>query len=179
MKLNKFVVALGLGMTLVSGMANAAGQGSGQVTFKGSIIDAPCSIAAESVDQTVEMGQIANVALKNSGKSTEVPFTIKLTGCDLTGTPAKTKVNATFTGPTGTVTDSFAIAGTAAGASLLLRDTAGVVVANGKASSDVLLPAAGGDAELKFAAYLQGNGASATVTPGDFTTVTTFALSYQ
>lgn len=43
-------------------MANAADQGHGTVTFTGSIIDAPCSIAPESIDQTVNLGQISNVA---------------------------------------------------------------------------------------------------------------------
>ncbi len=40
--------------------ANAADQGHGKVTFKGAIIEAPCSIAPESIDQTIELGQISN-----------------------------------------------------------------------------------------------------------------------
>lgn len=57
-------------------------QGHGKVTFTGSIIDAPCSISPETVDQTVDMGQVSNVALKNGGKSAPRQFDIKLEQCD-------------------------------------------------------------------------------------------------
>lgn len=54
MKLNKTILAAGLVLGFAS-MANAADQGHGTVTFTGSIIDAPCSIAPESIDQTVNL----------------------------------------------------------------------------------------------------------------------------
>jgi P pilus assembly protein, pilin FimA len=50
--------------------ANAADQGSGKVTFTGQIIDAPCSINPQDVEQEVKLGSIAIGALKSSGKST-------------------------------------------------------------------------------------------------------------
>ncbi|WP_162873675.1 fimbrial protein, partial [Klebsiella pneumoniae] len=59
------------------------------------IIDAPCSIAPESIDQTVDLGQVSNVALKNGGKSNPRPFEIKLEQCDIT--TLKT-VKTTFSG---------------------------------------------------------------------------------
>ena len=82
MKLNKTILAAGLVLGFAS-MANAADQGQGTVTFNGSIIDAPCSIAAGSDSQTVEMGQISNVALQNGGKSSSHDFNIKLENCDI------------------------------------------------------------------------------------------------
>ena len=79
MKLNKIMLAAVMAFG-VSTVANAAvkDQGHGKVTFSGSIIDAPCSIAPESLDQTVELGAISNVALKSGGKSTPRNFQIKL-----------------------------------------------------------------------------------------------------
>lgn len=66
MKLNKIVMALVLAFSTVSG-AQAADQGHGKVTFTGSIIDAPCSITPQSIDQTVDLGQISKEALLSGG----------------------------------------------------------------------------------------------------------------
>lgn len=74
MKLNK--IALAAMITLVVSHFANADQGHGKVKFTGSIIDAPCSINPESVDQTVDLGQISNVALQNGGKSTPRPFSL-------------------------------------------------------------------------------------------------------
>lgn len=48
-------------------IANAADVG--KVTFFGTIVDAPCSVAAESLDQTVPLGFISMNALENKGES--------------------------------------------------------------------------------------------------------------
>lgn len=57
--------------TLISGAmsvsALAANQGSGSVTFTGSIISAPCSIEPGAESQTVPLGQISNVTLEKGG----------------------------------------------------------------------------------------------------------------
>ncbi|MFE8730632.1 type 1 fimbrial protein, partial [Aeromonas hydrophila] len=39
-------------------------QSRGTINFTGAIIDAPCSIASESVNQTVQMGQISSRVLE-------------------------------------------------------------------------------------------------------------------
>ncbi len=62
MKLNKLMLATAIAFSTAS-VAHAAptpNQGSGTVTFSGEIIDAPCSITPDSVDQTVPMGQISS-----------------------------------------------------------------------------------------------------------------------
>ena len=74
----------------------AADMGHGKVNFKGSIIDVPCSIAPNSIDQTVEFGQISNMALVNGGKSTPRTFDIALENCDVTD--VKKGVQLTFSG---------------------------------------------------------------------------------
>ncbi|MEX3099202.1 fimbrial protein, partial [Serratia ureilytica] len=83
MKLNKVLLAAVMAFG-VSSLAHAADQGHGTVTFSGSIIAAPCSIAPESLDQTVELRAISNVALKNGGKSTPRNFQTKLENCEPT-----------------------------------------------------------------------------------------------
>ena len=60
MKLNKLMLATVIAFASASVAHAASNQGSGKVTFTGEIIDAPCSVAPESVDQTVPMGQISS-----------------------------------------------------------------------------------------------------------------------
>lgn len=97
MKLNKIVMALVLAFSTVSG-AQAADQGHGKVTFTGSIIDAPCSITPQSIDQTVDLGQISKEALLSGGKSTPRNFSIGLENCSFGSPATKNKVQVTFTG---------------------------------------------------------------------------------
>lgn len=158
--------------------ANAAtDQGHGKVTFTGSIVDAPCSISPDSIDQTISLGEISDVALKANGNTgTSVPrnFEIKLENCD---TSTLKTVTTTFTGAEGANSGSLGITGTAKGASIILGNGDGEQINLGDASEPHML--ADGNNTLLFSAFLQGDGASATVTPGDFTAVTDFTLAYQ
>lgn len=164
------VIALG-----VTSAANAADQGHGKVTFTGSIIDAPCSIVPESLDQTVELGAISNVALKDSGKSTPRNFEIKLENCEF-GSPAeKNKVSVTFTGAASSNNaDLLGITGTAQGAGVAITHGSSVVKL-GQATDVQTLQ--NGNNTLPFSAYVQGD--SATITEGDFQAVADFTLAYQ
>ncbi len=58
-------------------------KATSKVTFKGAIIEAPCSIAPESIDQTIELGQISNMALADGGKSSPKTFDIALQNCNV------------------------------------------------------------------------------------------------
>ncbi|PRD21159.1 UNVERIFIED_CONTAM: lpfA [Trichonephila clavipes] len=81
----KAALALALGVAAQGVLAK-----DGTVNFKGSIIDAPCSIMGGDANQTVDLGQISNSVLAAGGVGTRSPlvdFTIKLTGC---GSAAKT-----------------------------------------------------------------------------------------
>jgi type 1 fimbria pilin len=184
MKLSKVALAMGLGMALVSGFANAApsgtatpsatgGQGHGTVHFKGEIIDAPCSIAPESVDQTVELGQVSSSALSNNGTSTPVPFSIELQNCDIS--TFKT-VKATWSGtPDQNMTTAWGITGTASGAAIILRDASEKEIELGKETSPTTLTA--GNTTIAMSAFLKGDGQ--TVVPGAFTGVADFVLAYN
>ncbi|MNP36820.1 Fimbria A protein precursor [compost metagenome] len=153
------------------------------ITFKGAIIDSPCSIAQESQYQTVDMDQISNVALKNGGKSNPTPFKIELRGCELGALKAAT---ATFTGSPSSNPDLLAIKGTAQGASLAIADHTGALIKLGNASPAQTL--SNGDTYLQFNAYLQGDmvapegggeSTAAEIVPGDFETFANFTLAYQ
>ena len=176
MNTKKLVLALAMASCAAFGTANAKDQGHGTVTFTGSIIDAPCSITPESSEQTVDLGQVSNMALENGGKSIPQTFSIHLEQCDISGTD-KT-VTTTFTG-TASAVDSkmLGIEGTAKGASVGISTTTGTLIELGKPSPAYTFLA--GPNELRFAAYLQGDGASATIVPGTFQAVANFALTYQ
>ncbi|MGP3120458.1 fimbrial protein [Serratia nevei] len=175
MKLNKIMLAAAM-VFGVSSLANASDQGHGKVTFSGSIIDAPCSIAPESEDQTVKLGAISNVALKGGGKSPARSFDIQLENCQLS---TKKTVSLTFTGSTSAVDSKLlAISGTAKGAGIAITDENGTQIELGKASTPRTL--LDGNNTLSFSAYLQGDKASgATIVPGEFQSVADFTLAYQ
>ncbi|MDD2047811.1 fimbrial protein [Pseudomonas putida] len=175
------IMAVSLAAT--SAVSVAKDQGHGVITFKGAIIDAPCSIAQESQYQTVDMDQIANVSLKNGGKSNPTPFKIELRGCELGALKSAT---ATFTGSPSSNPDLLALKGTAQGASLAIADHTGALIKLGSASPAQTL--SDGDTYLQFSAYLQGDmvtpegggeGTAAEIVPGDFETFANFTLAYQ
>ena len=176
MKLNKIMLAAVMALG-VSSLAHAADQGHGNVTFSGSIIDAPCSIAPDSLDQTVELGAISNVALKNGGGSNPRPFSIKLENCELT--EAKKSVALTFSGAKSAADETLlGITGSAKGAGIAITDGAGTIITLGTPSKAQGL--LNGSNTLAFSAYLKGASASnAVITPGDFQSVADFTLAYQ
>lgn len=177
MKFSKFALAMGMGVAMMASAANAADQGHGTVTFIGSIIDAPCSITPDTIDQTVNLGQISTKALANGGQSTPRPFDIKLENCQVSALNDKT-VTATFTGTASQVNpDRLAIAGTASGASIALTQDGNTPLKLGEASSPTTIR--DGNNTLHFAAFLNGDGEDVPVVPGDFSAVANFALAYQ
>ncbi|MEN4700025.1 fimbrial protein [Pantoea agglomerans] len=177
MKLNKIMLAVSvvMGMSSLAHAADpvhsAADQGHGKVTFHGSIIDAPCSIDPDSVDQKIELGEISNVALEKSGSSTPKPFQILLKNCS---TATLKTVTSTFTGAEG-VDGKLGITGEAAGAGIVLTNGDGTKITLGKATKAQTIQ--NGNNTLSFSAYVQGDGAS--VTPGEFNSITDFTLAYQ
>ncbi|MGF6593719.1 fimbrial protein [Pseudomonas sp. 2835] len=170
---------MAVALTATSAVSFAKDQGHGVITFKGAIIDAPCSIAQESQYQTVDMDQIASVALKNGGKSSPTTFKIELRGCELDALKAAT---ATFTGSPASNPDLLALKGQAQGASLAIADHTGALIKLGSASPAQSL--SNGNTYLQFNAYLQGDkagaeGAAPEIVPGNFETFANFTLAYQ
>lgn len=182
MKLNKFMMAAVLAFGTVTGAQAAdpavtkGDQGHGKVTFTGSIIDAPCSIDPNSIDQTVDLGAVSNVALLNGGTSSPKSFEIRLEKCSLT--TAQT-VTSTFDGPAGK-NKLLGITGEAKGASIAIIDGANNPVELGKATTGQLISEGATEAMLGFTAYLKGDGGDATtIIPGKFQSVANFILNYK
>lgn len=172
--------------TLISGAmsasALAANAGSGTVTFSGSIVEAACSIAPESVDQTVELGSVAASQLATNGRSASKPFQIQLENCDMdfevNGTKIST-VTAAFTGGVSagdTTNTQLAIVGSAGGAAVVITGADGTPVKLDGSEATAPVAIQDGNSTLQYAAYLQGNG---TVVAGDFTALANYTLSYQ
>ncbi|HCR1107301.1 TPA: type 1 fimbrial protein [Klebsiella aerogenes] len=185
MNMKKIVLAVAMSSVVCMGAAHAGApdpkdpipkdQGHGTITFKGSIIDAPCSISPDSAYQTVDLGEVSNVTLKKGGTSRPQNFDIKLEQCD---TSTLKSVKATFTGAASASNpDLLGITGTAKGASIAITNGSGSVIKLGKPSPAQTLQ--DGDNTLAFSAYLQGDGASATIIPGSFQSVADFTLSYE
>ncbi|MEX5760539.1 fimbrial protein, partial [Providencia hangzhouensis] len=146
---------------------------------KGSIIDAPCSISPDSIDQTVELGQISNVALVNGGKSSPRSFDIALENCDMTGFDKG--VQLTFSGAAASFDNTnktLGIVGTGAGAGVQITNGSGNIITLGTPTPFQNIQ--DGNNTLRFSAYLVGNGGDIkTITAGEFSSVADFTLSYQ
>ena len=180
MELKKIV----LGVALAMGVATFAqaeepvapttptDQGSGTVTFKGSIIDAPCSIVGNK-DQTVEMGQISNSMLADGNTSVPADFSIELAKCNLAD--KYKSVSVTFTGAEGKIENSLGMS-KATGASIIMQDGASNKIKLGTPTA--LQTLANGSNTLSFSAYVQGNPGE-TVQLGEFDAITSFTLAYQ
>jgi len=175
MKLKNIVITTLIALGSAS-VAQAANQGSGTITFSGSIIDSPCTLSHENAEQSIDLGQISNATLKSSGKSEPRKFSITLENCALS---TKQTVTTTFTGTKG-VEDRVAISGTAKGASIAIVDESFNIIKLGSPSTAKSLQ--NGNNTLSFAAYLQGDkdadDTDMPITPGDFQAIVHFGLNY-
>lgn len=163
---------------------SGADQGSGRIHFTGTVINAPCSIAAGDEDINVNMGQVANKVLESGNKySQNVNYTIHLQDCDLTaqtaGTvayPAMSKVAVSFAGtPDSGLAELLATTGSAKGAGIRLIDANGDLLKVGDTSKDINLVT--GNNELVFAARVEAN--SKPVSTGTIVSQATYALNYK
>lgn len=159
------------------GAAVPTEQGHGVIKFVGAIIDAPCSIAPESVDQTIQMGQVANSLLESQGETPVRPFDIHLESCSFD--TAKT-ATITFNGMAAdTEKKHLAISGSGKGAAIAMvnqLDGSEVVLGTPTKSGTLMQ----GDNHLKFGAKLVSNiKGGEKATPGEFTATSDFIMTYQ
>ncbi|MFJ3358427.1 type 1 fimbrial major subunit FimA [Serratia liquefaciens] len=87
MKINKLGIAVGAVMSLATCLSHAASNtvSGGTIHFRGSLVDAACSVSADSADQIVDLGQYTLHHFKSKGTATNaIPFKIKLEDCDTT-----------------------------------------------------------------------------------------------
>lgn len=176
MNVSKIAIALGLTSILTTGSV-FADQGSGQITFSGTIIDAACSIASDSENQEIDLGQVSIADLTDADKESKpTPFDITLENCVIDDTTAKS-VSLTFTGPGASFNpDILGVTGTASGVGVAIveQNSSGAYLPLGTPSSQQNLAA--GSNQLHFAAVVKGDAAP---TEGDFSAVTNFTMAYQ
>ncbi|EBG3215776.1 type 1 fimbrial protein [Salmonella enterica subsp. enterica] len=171
--MSKSMIASALAVLLVSFGASAANTGQGVVNFKGTVIDAPCGIAPESADQTVDFGQISKSQLANGGLSIQKNVDIKLVQCD--PQTLNKGVAVTFTGNTvGGQPTELATAG-ATNTAVVLNGY-GNDVTYGTPTDFVKL--GNGDNTLRFSSWVK-QATGKTVAEGDFTAIANFSLSYE
>lgn len=172
MKMIKTVMAGAVAMALVSFGANAANQGQGVVNFKGTVIDAPCGIAPESADQSIDFGQISKSHLNADGISVKKDLNIKLVNCE----PGK-NVAVTFTGAT--ISGAATELGTAGdtGTAVVISGQDGKLISFGTEGAAQSLKE--GDNMLHYSSWVKKASGAESVKEGDFTAVANFNLTYN
>ncbi|MEO3990140.1 fimbrial protein BcfA [Pseudocitrobacter cyperus] len=82
------IAACAAGGTSITALADTATVSGGTVNFVGQVVDAACSVSADSVDQTVTLGQVRSTKLTAAGMTAnqKEDFTIKLEDCDISTT---------------------------------------------------------------------------------------------
>ncbi|HDW2448919.1 TPA: type 1 fimbrial protein [Escherichia coli] len=185
----KSVIAGAVAMAVVSFGANAAvsiPQGQGEVSFKGTVVDAPCGIETQSAKQEIDFGQISKSFLQEGGESQPKDLNIKLVNCDITN--FKQAPAGGGAAKAGTVSLTFS--GVQAGADMLqtVGDTNTAIVvtdSNGKRVKFDGATATGtsnlidGDNTIHFTAFVKKDDSGNPVKEGAFSAVANFNLTYQ
>lgn len=153
-------------------VAHAANQGQGVVTFKGTVINAPCGIDPDSADQTIDFGQISKSRLAANGISVKKDLNIKLVNCE----PTNNSVEVTFSGTTiASAANELGTAG-ATGTAVVISGQDGKLVSFGTEGSAQSLQE--GENTLHYSSWVK-KATDDTVKEGEFTAVANFNLSYQ
>lgn len=170
--MKKTVLGLIISFGLCSAV-NAASQGQGVINFKGIIINAPCGIAPESADQSIDFGQISKSHLNGGGISKAQNLDIKLVNCDVTNVTKG--VALTFSGNTvnGTATE---LETTGQTNTAIVINGYGSDIIFGQATDNIKLT--NGDNTLRFQSWVK-QAAGKTAAEGDFTAVANFNLTYE
>jgi len=164
----------------------ADSQGAGKITFKGQVIDSPCSIAPGDEDLTVNLGEVATTVLNSGDKqSLAEDFTIHLQDCILTdaeGT-ATDKVKITFTSSddtsgTNLLKNTFeGNIGGATGVGVRLLDEQNQTIALNTALN-INFPDQNSYQELNFKARMEAIDGE-TATPGNLNAQVNYILDYK
>ncbi|EJJ1300014.1 type 1 fimbrial protein [Salmonella enterica] len=180
MKMLKTFLAGAVISAMLSSGAIAANQGAGSVIFKGNIVDAPCSIHPDDVNQIVDMGSVSNASLRNDLAPLK-NFGIRLVGCDLKkygqdGTPTGTNWSGVKAKFTGTSVNNNKLLKISDNIGVELTH-AGKVLTFGTPSDKMELT---GTQTLPFQAQVKAVDKSGIMAPlGAFTAIANFELSYE
>ncbi|HEQ3521849.1 TPA: fimbrial protein [Citrobacter freundii] len=160
----------------------------GQISFTGEVIAAPCAVDNDSANQVVKLGQVSTNVFSDVGSTSgAVPFSIKLTGCDLSGTDGSanyTKAAITFNGQTVAgnnkalaVSSGGGVANSTAGnIGVQIQQDGAAVVVDGAGSSTAKAIAAGSNEMFFDAAYVA---TAKNVTAGVANATADFTVTYE
>ncbi|EMB7672994.1 fimbrial protein [Escherichia coli] len=187
----KSVIAGAVAMAVVSFGANAAPtipQGQGEVSFKGTVVDAPCGIETQSARQEIDFGQISKSFLQEGGESQPKDLNIKLVNCDITnfkkapvsgGASKAGTVALTFSGvSSGNNKDMLQTVG-ATNTAIVVVDPHGKRVKFDGATTTGPSNLVDGDNTIHFTAAVRKDDSGNPVTEGAFSAVANFNLTYQ
>ncbi|PLR31815.1 fimbrial protein [Chimaeribacter californicus] len=176
--IKKSLLCLAVSALFTAGSVLAADQGQGKITFKGLVINAPCSVDPESVDLQVSLGEVSDKALA-TGVSAAVPVNIQLNDCVLDGATPITKVKVRFDSTNVTTENADLLANLHAGGAqnvgvrLLQENEQHIGI-----GSTVEVPLVGTNKTqiLKFKAHMEPVGGAPT--PGDVEASAHYVLEY-
>ncbi|WP_369308951.1 fimbrial protein [Providencia rettgeri] len=155
--------------------AVAAETFKGIVNMGGSILETPCAIAMESLDQTIVLDTVPLASLKQWGEGTRQSFAINIINCRLTSSTGTVWANfsLTFEGPA--ERNGFSVFGQATGIALRIDDAQGQPILPGEPLwAGALLR---GDRKLEYGLRVVSNNSA--YTPGDFQSTLRFKLDYD
>ncbi|HBQ4541249.1 TPA: type 1 fimbrial protein [Escherichia coli] len=152
-------------------------QGQGVINFKGTIIDAPCGIAPDSVEQSVDFGQISKAHLEANGTSKKYPLKIKLVNCDATALSKTGSVKVAFSGTA--VKGQIKELGTASdtGTSIIISEAGGNLVSFDGTPS-IITKLNKGDNTLIYSTWVK-KATGGNLKEGEFSAVANFNLTYE
>ncbi|HAH1014872.1 TPA: fimbrial protein, partial [Escherichia coli] len=156
----------------------AADEGSGEIHFKGEVIEAPCEIHQDDIDKEVELGQVTTSHINQSHHSDAVAVDLRLVNCDLenssNGSGGKiSKVAVTFdssaktTGADPILNNTSTGEATGVGVRLMNKDQSNIVL--GTATPDIDLAPTSSEQTLNFFAWMEQIDQATPVTPGAVT----------
>lgn len=179
MKLSSIALATMMAVTSLTVVnVQAADSHNGNVTFKGKIIDTPCSVSQDDLAQTIEFGEISKTVLNNGGTSVIKPFDITLRDCSI---ETSTTANVVFSGGTAAGTDNklLALNGGASGAGIAIQYSGEKVSFDGATAAVSNYNLVNGDNTLSFTSFVQKLPSVTDVTTGNFESTANFVISYQ
>ena len=80
----KSLAALAISLLFASPVF-AADEGSGEIHFKGEVIEAPCEIHPDDLDMNIDLGEVTTSHINREHHSEKKPVNIRLINCDIAG----------------------------------------------------------------------------------------------
>lgn len=187
--MNKVVKsALAAAMVIGSAMpvAQAAdGANDGTVTFVGKIVESPCSIKIGDENQTISLGDNLGTASLKAGLTQKVDFDIELVNCVF---ESQKDMSIVFNANGDESTDHagylavMGAGGEMKGSYIVMANSKGTELKLGTAATQAMAMDADGkalaDQTLRFKAWVQGDTAATTIDTGEFSSMTSFQITY-